>query len=57
MRFLYYYSQSMTDMYQHIKSKKGKGIIKARWRGAGITDILKDAREGNGNTIKLNPFG
>ena len=47
----------MTDMYQHLKSKKGKGIIKARWRGAGITDILKDAREGNGNTIKLNPFG
>ena len=46
----------MTDMYQHLKSKKGKEIIKAGWRAASITDISKDAREGNGNTIRLNPF-
>ena len=46
----------MMDMYQHLKSEKGKEIIKAGWRAAGITDILKDAREGNGNTIWLNPF-
>ena len=46
----------MTDMYQHLKSEKGKEIIKAGWKAAGIANILKDAREGNGNTIRLNPF-
>ena len=43
-------------MYQHLKFEKGKEIIKAGWRAVGITDILKDARERNGNTIRLNPF-
>ena len=46
----------MTDMYQHLKFEKGKEIIKAGWRAAGFTDIFKDARERNGNTIRLNPF-
>ena len=46
----------MIDMYQHLKSEKGREIIKAGWRAAGITDTLKDSREGNGNTIRLNPF-
>ena len=36
----------MTDMYQHLKSKKEKEIIKVGWRAAGITDILKDAQGG-----------
>ena len=49
------YTKIMTDMYQHLKSEKGKEIIKAGWRAVGIKDILKDAREGNRNTIKLNP--
>ena len=39
------YTKIMTDMYQHLKSEKGKEIIKAGWRASGITDILKDARE------------
>ena len=43
-------------MYHHLKSQKGKEIIKAGWRAVGITGVLKDAREGNGNTIRLNPF-
>ena len=42
----------MTDMYQHVKSEKGKEIIKAGWRAAGITDTLKDSGI-NGNTIRL----
>ena len=50
------HAKLMTDMYQHLKSEKGKENIKAGWTAAGITDILKDAREGNGNTIRLNPF-
>ena len=50
------HAKAMTDMYQHLKSEKGKEIIKTGWRAASITDILKDAREGNGNTITLKPF-
>ena len=46
----------MDDLYQHLKSEQGKEIIKTGWRAAGITDILKDARMGNGNTIRPNPF-
>ena len=50
------HAKAMTDMHQHLKSEKGKEIIKTGWRAASITDILKDAREGNGNTITLKPF-
>ena len=50
------HAKVMTDMYQHFKSEKSKEIIKAGWKAVGITDILEDAREGNGNTIRLNPF-
>ena len=46
----------MDDLYQHLKSEQGKEIIKTGWRAAGITDVLKDARKGNGNTIRPNPF-
>ena len=46
----------MDDLYQHLKSEQGKEIIKTGWRAAGITDILKDARMGNGNTVRPNPF-
>ena len=46
----------MTDMYQHLKFEKGREIIKAGRRAAGFTDIFKDGRERNGNTIRLNPF-
>ena len=50
------HAKVMTDMYHHLKSEKGKEIIKAGWRTVGITGVLKDAPEGNGNTIRLNPF-
>ena len=46
----------MTDMYKYLKSEKGKEIVKTGWKAAGIADVLNDARKGNGNTIKLNPF-
>ena len=36
------HAKVMTDMYQHLKSEKGKEIIKTGWKVAGITDI-KDA--------------
>ena len=36
------HARVMTDMYQHLKSRRGKEIIKAGQRAAGIIDILKD---------------
>ena len=51
-----HHAKVMTNMYEHLKSKKRKEIIKAGWKAVGITDILKDAQEGNRNTIRLNPF-
>ena len=47
------HAKVMTGMYQHLKSEKGKKIIKAGWRAS---DILKDAQEGNRITFRLNPF-
>ena len=49
------HAKVMTDMYQHLQSERGKEIIKAGRKAEGITDILKDARKGNGNTIRVNP--
>ena len=46
----------MTDMYQHLKFQKRKNTIKAGWRAAGIRYILKDVREGNGDSIRLHLF-
>ena len=43
----------MTNMYQHLKSEKGKEIIKVGQRASSITDILKDNQEGNINQIDL----
>ena len=44
----------MTDIYQYLKSQRRNEIIKAGWRATGITDVLKDSREGSENTIRLN---
>ena len=33
------HAKLMTKMYQHLKSKKGKEITKARWKAAGIRYI------------------
>ena len=49
------YAKVMTNMYQRLKFEKGKKINKTGWKAVGITDILKDAREEKGNTIRLNP--
>ena len=46
----------MTDLYHHLQSHKGKEIIKAGWKAAGITDILQNSRGNNENLIKENPF-
>ena len=43
----------MTNMYQHLKSEKGKEIIKVGQRAASTTDILKDNQEGNMNQFDL----
>ena len=48
------HAKEMTYIYQHLKFEKGKEIIKAGLRAAAITDILKEARERNWNTIRLN---
>ena len=50
------HAKVMTDIYKYLKSEKGKEIVKTGWKAAGITNVLNDARKGNGNTIKLNPF-
>ena len=47
------HAKVMTDMYQNLKSGKGKEVIKAGWRAAGIIVILKDAREGNWKLLFL----
>ena len=50
------HAKVMTDLYHHLQSHKGKEIIKAGWKAAGITDILQNSRRNNGNLIKENPF-
>ena len=46
----------ITNLYHHLQSHKGKEIIKAGWKAAGITDILQNSRRNNENLIKENPF-
>ena len=46
----------MTELYHHFQSQRGKEIIKAGWKAAGITDNLSTARKNNKNVIKDNPF-
>ena len=50
------HAKVMTDLYHHLQSHKGKEIIKAGWKAAGITDILQNSRRNNENLIKENPF-
>ena len=51
-----YHAKVMTDLYHHLQSHKGKEIIKAGWKAAGITDILQNSRRSNEKLIKENPF-
>ena len=48
------HAKVMRKVYEFLKSEKGCDVIKAGWRAAGITDILKEARD-TGCT-SMNPF-
>ena len=48
------HAKVMRKVYKFLQSEKGCDVIKAGWRAAGITDILKEAR-GTGCT-SMNPF-
>ena len=50
------HAKVMTDLYHHLQSHEGKEIIKAGWKTAGITDILRNSRRNNESLIKENPF-
>ena len=44
----------MIKVYRHLKTEKGKAMIKNDFRAAGITDIISQVRIGNMPT--LDPF-
>ena len=46
----------MKDIYEHFKTDKGKGIIKAGWKAAGIMEAVNSTRLSNKNVVILNPF-
>ena len=47
--------KAMKKAYQFFKSLKGKEVIWNRWKAAGITETLRQAREKNENSVNLNP--
>lgn len=46
----------MKNAYDYFASCKGKEIIKAGWKAAGITDAIHGTRSQRANIIDLNPF-
>ena len=44
----------MRKVYEFLQSEKGCDVIKAGWRAAGITDVLKEARDTH--YTSMNPF-
>ena len=48
------HAKVMRKVYEFLQSEKGCDVIKAGWRAAGITDVLKEARD-TGCT-SMNPF-
>ena len=48
------HAKVMRKVYEFLQSEKGCDVIKAGWRPAGITDVLKEARD-TGCT-SMNPF-
>ena len=44
----------MNKVYQHLKTEKGKSIIKNGFRAAGITDVVSQVRIGN--MLTLDPY-
>ena len=39
------HAKVMRKVYEFLQSEKGCDVIKAGWRAAGITDVLKEARD------------
>ena len=48
------HAKVMRKVYEFLQSEKDCDVIKAGWRAAGITDVLKEARD-TGCT-SMNPF-
>ena len=48
------HAKMMRKVYKFLQSEKGCDVIKAGWREAGITDVLKEARETGCTSMK--PF-
>ena len=48
------HAKVMRKVYKFLQSEKGCDVIKADWRAAGITDVLKEARDTG--CISMNPF-
>ena len=48
------YAKVMRKVYEFLQLEKGCNVIKAGWKAAGITDVLKEARD-TGCT-SMNPF-
>ena len=48
------YAKVMRKMYEFLQLEKGCDVIKAGWRAAGITDVLKEARDAG--CTSMNPF-
>ena len=48
------HARVMRKVYEFLQSEKGCDVIKAGWRAAGITDVLKEARDTGCTSV--NPF-
>ena len=48
------HAKVMRKVHEFLQSEKGCDVIKAGWRAAGFTDVLREARE-TGCT-SMNPF-
>ena len=46
--------KSTREVYEYLKSDKGRSLIKSGFRAAGITKAVQDAREGI--IVPLDPF-
>ena len=48
------HAKVMRKVYEFLQSEKGCDVIKAGWKAAGITDVLKEARDTC--CTSMNPF-
>ena len=48
------HAKMMRKVYEFLQSEKGCDVIKAGWRAAGITDVLKEGRDAG--CTSMNPF-